>query len=176
MPGFLIRSTLFQRHSIGSRSVRYLCILCFILSILYFVFQIKYYVFCICISLHTFSAPLNWVSQHSLSFYFVLFILYFTLSIMYFVHYWLSPIKCRGPPEGPRHLAWCFYLIVRLRHRARCLGPFGGSRHLIEQRNVSNLLKGNLLLIWQSSSFLDNICLLFRQHSSSFLDNSCLLF
>ena len=34
-------------------------------------------------SLHTFSAPLNWVSQRALSLYFVFCILYFTLSILY---------------------------------------------------------------------------------------------
>ena len=36
-------------------------------------------------SLHTFSAPLNWVSQRALSLYFVFCILYFTLNILYFV-------------------------------------------------------------------------------------------
>ena len=47
-----------------------------------------------------------------------------------------NPITYPDPKVGVRHMAGCFYLIVRMRHRAKCLTPTSGPGYIIEPRNI----------------------------------------
>ena len=47
-----------------------------------------------------------------------------------------NPITYPGPEVCVKHMAGCFYLIVRMRRRAKCLTPTSGPGYIKEPRNI----------------------------------------